>query len=56
MEIGKAELGNWNPDKPVTFEPVRAFTGRMDEFLLYDRVLNQDEIMRHYMMEFEVKQ
>lgn len=46
FRIAAAELGNWNPRGFSGNDPfhIRNFSGAMDEFLLYSRALNSDEI------------
>ena len=50
FRIGAAELGNWNasgfPDNDPSL--IRNFSGAMDEFWLFDRALNGDEIRALY--------
>lgn len=44
VEIGRADIGNWEPH---TFEPrfaLRHFAGAMDELLVYTRALSESEI------------
>ncbi|HET6407907.1 MAG TPA: LamG-like jellyroll fold domain-containing protein [Chthoniobacteraceae bacterium] len=42
------EIGNWTPTVGDPIEPIRAFNGRMDEFLLFSRALRPEEIQRHW--------
>lgn len=44
LHIGRADLGNWTVGSHSTIYPVRNFSGRMDEFSLYNRALSEDEI------------
>ena len=50
FHIGAAELGNWNasgfPDNDPSL--IRNFSGAMDEFCLFSRALNADEIRALY--------
>lgn len=46
--IGRADLGNWTVGSHSTIYPVRNFSGRMDEFALFSRALNEDEIRKLY--------
>ena len=49
VDIGNAQLGNWNPSGPGSSEmTVRNFTGVMDEFLFFKEALKPDEISRIY--------
>jgi hypothetical protein len=48
LRIGKAEIGNWNVGSRRASQPVRYFTGCMDEFLLFSRPLSEQEIERMY--------
>jgi ferric-dicitrate binding protein FerR (iron transport regulator) len=41
-----AELGNWNNHGPSDRVAIRHFSGVMDEFLLFNRVLTPDEITK----------
>ena len=40
------EIGNWTPSGGDPVEPIRAFNGRMDEFLVFSRALRSEEIAR----------
>jgi hypothetical protein len=42
------EIGNWTPTVGEPMEPIRAFNGRMDEFLVFSRALRPEEIQRHW--------
>lgn len=44
LNIGIAELGNWNPAGRADRTPIRHFSGAMDEFALYASVLGEEEI------------
>ena len=46
FRIGVAELGNWNPQGFPKNDPfmIRNFSGAMDEFCLFSRALNADEV------------
>jgi ferric-dicitrate binding protein FerR (iron transport regulator) len=48
LRIEKAELGNWNIASHRNNNPIRHFTGCMDEFLLFSRALTDAEISRIY--------
>jgi hypothetical protein len=47
---GALEIGNWTPAGGDPVEPIRAFNGRMDEFLVFSRALKAEEIQRHWEM------
>jgi hypothetical protein len=40
------ELGNWTPSPEKRQQPVRNLAGCMDEFLLFSRALNDDEVRK----------
>ena len=46
LTTGALEIGNWTPMGGEPMEPVRAFNGRMDEFLVFSRALRAEEIQR----------
>jgi hypothetical protein len=50
FHIGPAELGNWNASGFPGDDPflIRNFSGAMDEFLLFSRALNADEVHTIY--------
>lgn len=48
LHIGDAEIGNWNPATSRNKSPIRYFSGCMDEFMLFARALNDQEIERLY--------
>lgn len=48
LQIGNAEIGNWNVTDRRHNHPIRYFTGGLDEFLLFARPLDPQEIERHY--------
>jgi hypothetical protein len=48
LRIGNAELGNWNIASHRNPSPVRFFSGRMDEFMMFSRALTEAEIERLY--------
>jgi hypothetical protein len=48
IHIGDAELGNWNIASHRNNSPVRFLTGCMDEFMMFSRPLNADEVARLY--------
>lgn len=47
LRIGDAEIGNWQSQTNLPkSHPIRSFNGRMDEFLIFDRALDTEEIAR----------
>jgi Concanavalin A-like lectin/glucanases superfamily len=49
LTTGALEIGNWTPTVgDPKIEPIRAFNGRMDEFLVFSRALRPGEIQRHW--------
>jgi hypothetical protein len=44
LRIEHGELGNWNPVDAKDGTPIRNLTGRMDEFVLFNRALAEQEI------------
>ncbi len=44
LQLGNADLGNWNVPGPQGRVPIRHFSGAMDEFALYGRALREEEI------------
>jgi ferric-dicitrate binding protein FerR (iron transport regulator) len=48
LRFGDAELGNWNAARFRNKNPVRNFTGGIDEFLLFSRALSGAEVERLY--------
>jgi hypothetical protein len=48
LHIGDAELGNWNIATHRNNSPIRFLNGCMDEFLMFSRALDADEIARLY--------
>ncbi|MDF1815740.1 MAG: FecR domain-containing protein [Verrucomicrobiales bacterium] len=42
LRFGSAEIGNWQTQAGSS--PIRSFNGRIDEFLIYNKVLSPDEI------------
>ncbi len=50
FRVGAAELGNWNASGFRENDPslIRNFSGAMDEFCLFSRALNTDEIRKLY--------
>lgn len=42
------EIGNWTPQVGQPVEPLRNFTGRMDEFQIFGRALSAEEIASGY--------
>ena len=50
FRIGAAELGNWNASGFADNDPslIRNFSGAMDEFCLFSRALNTEDIRALY--------
>ncbi|GAA5510474.1 LamG domain-containing protein [Novipirellula caenicola] len=48
IRFGKAELGNWSPERKYDSEPVRNLNGRIDEFAIFSRTLSDFEIRELY--------
>jgi hypothetical protein len=48
LRIGTAEIGNWNFASFRVSQPIRSFSGCMDEFLMFSRALSDREIEDHY--------
>jgi hypothetical protein len=48
LSIGNAEIGNWNVGAGRASQPIRYFSGCMDEFMLFDRALDPHEIDQFY--------
>ncbi len=48
LRVGDAELGNWTAAMYRTRNPVRHFTGAMDEFLMFSRPLAGAEVEKLY--------
>lgn len=48
LQIGYADAGSWNVGTHSTIYPVRHFSGRMDELLLFRRALSDAEIEQIY--------
>jgi hypothetical protein len=48
LATGALEIGNWTPTVGEPMEPIRAFNGRMDEFLVFSRAWRPEEILRHW--------
>jgi hypothetical protein len=46
LRLGDVELGNWNVGSRHHTNPIRYFSGCMDEFLLFSRALDGQEIER----------
>ena len=44
VHIGTAQLGNWGHTAQWKTAPVRNFSGRMDEFMIYGAPLSEKEI------------
>lgn len=42
------EIGNWTPTVGEPMDPIRAFNGRMDEFVVLSRAMRPEEIQRHW--------
>ncbi len=48
LQIGYADVGNWSVGAHSTIYPVRHFSGRMDELLLFSRALADEEVKQIY--------
>src|SRR4030095_2708202 len=48
LTTGALEIGNCTPTVGDPMEPIRAFNGRMDEFVILSRALRPEEILRHW--------
>ncbi|PQO46971.1 LamG-like jellyroll fold domain-containing protein [Blastopirellula marina] len=48
LRIGYAELGNWRRKDPGEPYSIRSLNGRLDEFSVYSRALNEAEVQRLY--------
>ena len=48
LQIGYADIGNWSVGTHSTIYPVRHFSGRMDELVIYGRALADEEIKQLY--------
>ncbi len=48
LTTNAVEIGNWTPTAGEPTEPIRAFNGRMDEFLVFSRALTAEEIRQHW--------
>jgi hypothetical protein len=48
LRLGDAEIGNWNVGPRRHFQPIRYFSGCIDEFVLFSRALSGDEVRRLY--------
>ncbi|HZY85457.1 MAG TPA: LamG-like jellyroll fold domain-containing protein [Gemmataceae bacterium] len=48
LRLGNAEVGNWNLAARRHNHPVRYFSGCIDEFLLFSRALDEQEVARLY--------
>ncbi len=48
IRFGPADLGNWNVASSRDGSPIRHFSGRMDEFVLFGRALAEGEVRRLY--------
>jgi hypothetical protein len=46
LKIGMAELGNWQDQRVASGVAIRHLSGAMDEFALWDRVLDETEVAR----------
>jgi hypothetical protein len=49
LNLGDVELGNWNLGASRNKSPIRYFNGCIDEFMLFSRALNEQEIERLFM-------
>lgn len=48
VKFGTAELGNWNSGDGKGKDPIRYLTGCMDEFIMFDRPLDDADVERLY--------
>jgi hypothetical protein len=48
LQIGNAEIGNWNPASHSDTYPIRYLSGCMDEFMMFARALGEQEIRQVY--------
>ena len=48
LRIGNCEIGNWNPGNQVDRYPIRNLNGRVDEFSIHSRALEDSEIAQMY--------
>ncbi len=48
LQLGNAELGSWSPGGKHDQRPIRNLVGGMDEFYLFTRALNEQEIRDLY--------
>jgi hypothetical protein len=48
LRLGNAEIGNWNVAGYRNKTPIRNFNGGIDEFLMFSRALNAEEVARLY--------
>jgi hypothetical protein len=48
LTTNAVEIGNWTPTGGDPSDPIRAFNGRMDEFLVFSRALSAEEIKQHW--------
>jgi hypothetical protein len=46
LHLDAAELGNWSHAVPPKSQPIRSFSGRIEEFILFNAVLTPQEILR----------
>jgi hypothetical protein len=46
LRLGNVEIGNWNMASYRNRQPIRSFSGCVDEFLLFSRALDDDEVER----------
>jgi hypothetical protein len=48
LRIGNAEIGNWNVGSGRASQPIRYFSGCMDEFMLFGAALSTQEVQQLY--------
>ena len=48
LRIGDAEIGNWNTAARPDRQPIRNFSGCMDEFLIFSQALTDEDIRELY--------
>lgn len=50
LHTGQLELGNWTPKVGQPREPIRNFSGLIDEFAMFSRALSDQEILELYQL------
>lgn len=48
LQIGPADIGNWNPQDPGLTMPIRSLNGRMDELAIFSTAIPDEEIRAHF--------